>query len=82
MGSPNEGTSIDGNDGNEGASKNDTTDALPGGMTYVFSYYYTLHTPLFFQGNSFTISKKKTKKKYFPFSNFFSLLFVFISFHT
>lgn len=61
MGSPNEGTSIDGNDGNEGASKNDTTDALPGGMTYVFSFY-SLHTPLFFQGNSFTISKKNKEE--------------------
>lgn len=36
MGSPNEGTSID---GSEGASKNDTTDALPGSTTYVFSSY-------------------------------------------
>lgn len=41
MGSPNEGTSVDGN-GKSDTNKNDTTDALPGGMTYVFCFLLLL----------------------------------------
>lgn len=44
MGSPNEGTSID---ENEGANRNDTTDALPGGIAYVFVPLLNSHTYLF-----------------------------------
>lgn len=82
MGSPNEGTSID---GNGEANKNDTPDALPGGIAYVFSpcpihiyiHKQTFFRFVFFSSREFVYINQK-KSFHFLIFRFFLLLSILI----